>query len=256
MTKSLDIDPEWVNHMRIPDFKKSYQVLTRSLGKSHSQEEAMHLAVGGDFEAVGQLEYALLVQNGLQKSNTIIDVGCGSGRLAFQLREYLEGLYIGMDVVEDLYKYAEKICERPDWKFYMAPGLSIPEKDGCADFICFFSVFTHLLHEESYQYLKEAARVLKPGGKIIISFLEFKIPSHFALFEQSLKETRPDKVLTQFISRDALLSWASHCDLEVIGIFDGDKPFIKLNTPIKWDNGNEMVGEGTFGQSVCVLSKR
>jgi ubiquinone/menaquinone biosynthesis C-methylase UbiE len=214
------------------------------------------MAVGGDFESVGKIEYTLLLQYGLQKDHIVIDVGCGSGRLAFQLREFLEGIYIGIDVVEDLFKYAEKICERPDWKFYMAPGLSIPENDDYADFICFFSVFTHLLHEESYKYLREASRVLKPKGKIVISFLEFKIPSHFVLFEQSLMDNHPDKVLTQFISRDAIESWASHCGLEVISIFDGDKPFIKLNGTIKFDDGHEMVGEGTLGQSVCVLTKR
>jgi SAM-dependent methyltransferase len=242
--------------MRIPHFKKSYQNLTRSLINTLSTEQAMSAAVGGNFEAVGQLEYALLLQYGLQKNHIIIDVGCGSGRLAFQLREYLEGTYIGIDVVEDLFKYAEKICKRLDWKFYMAPGLSIPENDGYADFICFFSVFTHLLHEESYKYLKDASRVLKPKGKIVISFLEFKIPSHFVLFEQSLMDNRPDKVLTQFISRDAIESWATHCGLEVTGIFDGDKPYIKLNSIIKWDDGCEMVGEGTLSQSVCILTKR
>ena len=242
--------------MRIPDFKKSYQNLTRSLINTQSTEQAMSMAVGGDFESVGQIEYTLLLQYGLQKDHIVIDVGCGSGRLAFQLREFLEGIYIGIDVVEDLFKYAEKICERPDWKFYMAPGLSIPENDDYADFICFFSVFTHLLHEESYKYLREASRVLKPKGKIVISFLEFKIPSHFVLFEQSLMDNHPDKVLTQFTSRDAIESWASHCGLEVIGIFDGDKPFIKLNGTIKFDDGHEMVGEGTLGQSVCVLTKR
>jgi ubiquinone/menaquinone biosynthesis C-methylase UbiE len=223
---------------------------------TQSTEQAMSAAVGGDFESVGQLEYALLLQNGLRKDHIVIDVGCGSGRLAFQLREYLKSIYIGLDVVEDLFKYAEKICKRPDWKFYMAPGLSIPEKDDYADFICLFSVFTHLLHEESYKYLKDASRVLKPNGKIVISFLEFKIPSHFDIFEQSLMDNHPDKVLTQFISRDAIESWATHCGLEVTGIFDGDKPYIKLNSTIKFDNGCEMVGEGTLGQSVCVLTKR
>ncbi len=168
----------------------------------------------------------------------------------------MDGQYVGIDVVEALFKYAKHICQRPDWRFYEAPGLSIPEKENYADFICFFSVFTHLLHEESYKYLKEAERVIKPGGKIIFSFLEFKIPSHWWIFEQVLADNRPDKVLNQFMSRDAIEAWASHLNLKIVDIFDGDKPHIKIGEPVKWNNGQEMIGEGSLGQSICVLTKQ
>ncbi len=215
----------------------------------------MSLAVGGDFDAVGALEYCLLVQNGLQKGDTIVDIGCGSGRLAFQLKEFLTGQYIGIDVVPELYKYAEKICMRTDWKFLSAPGLTIPLPDGSADFICFFSVFTHLLHEESYKYLEDAKRVIKPGGKIIFSFLEFAIPSHWAIFQGSLANINPDKVLNQFIDRHAIRAWVEHLDLQVLEITDGDKPHIILDRVVRWDNGTEMKVQGNLGQSICVLTK-
>jgi ubiquinone/menaquinone biosynthesis C-methylase UbiE len=240
--------------MKYPNFKKSYKKQTKKLIETHDMKKAMSAAVGGDFEAVGQLEFALLLQCGLKKTHTVIDVGCGSGRLGFQMREYLDGKYIGIDVVRELYKYAESVCERPDWVFYQAPGLSIPEKNDYADIICFFSVFTHLLHEESYKYLVEATRVIKPKGKIIFSFLEFKIPSHWWVFEQVLADKRPDKVLNQFLSRDAIESWVTHLSLDIVNIYDGDKPHIKLNDIVKWDDGREMIGYGNLGQSVCVLT--
>ena len=124
--------------MRLRDFVKSYVTLTTALLSAHDEKKAMSLAVGGHFEAVGLLEYFLLLQNGLQRNHTVVDVGCGSGRLAVQLREYLEGTYIGIDVIPDLFEYARKISNRPDWKFYAAPGLTIPEAANSADFICFF----------------------------------------------------------------------------------------------------------------------
>jgi 2-polyprenyl-3-methyl-5-hydroxy-6-metoxy-1,4-benzoquinol methylase len=49
------------------------------------KEEAMRLVVGGEFDAVGKLEYYLLRSLGLSSGHLIIDVGCGSGRLAQQL---------------------------------------------------------------------------------------------------------------------------------------------------------------------------
>jgi len=215
----------------------------------------MSLAVGGDYEAAGLLEYYLLLQNGLRREQAVIDVGCGSGRLAFQLREYLTGLYVGIDVVRELYSYTQKVCDRPDWKFYTAPGLTIPEADNFADFICFFSVFTYLLHEETFKYLKDARRVIKPGGKIIFSFLEFAMPSHWAVFENSVSDTSSDRVLNQFLSRDAITAWAEHLELSVLEINGGGEPCITLDRVIRWKDGREMKEKGAFGQSVCILTK-
>lgn len=241
--------------MKIPDFLKSYNKHAENLLRTYDKKKAMSLAVGGDFDAVGMLEYFLLIQNGLQRQHTVVDVGCGSGRLAFQLREFLTGKYLGTDVVPDFYEYAQNICGRPDWKFTTAPGLTIPAPDNYADFVCFFSVFTHLLHEESYQYLEEAKRVIKPGGKIIFSFLEFSIPGHWFAFQSMLDDKQPDKVLNQFIGRDAIPAWAEHLDLQILEITGGDQSHINLDKVVRWDNGIEMIGMGTLGQSVCVLTK-
>lgn len=241
--------------MKLPNFLKNYNKQTQELLRKYSKKQAMSLAVGGDFDAVGQLEYFLLMQNGLQRQHTVVDVGCGSGRLAFQLKEFLTGPYVGTDVVPDLYKYAQNLCGRPDWKFLAAPGLTIPVADNYADMICFFSVFTHLLHEESYKYLEEAKRAIKPGGKIIFSFLEFFIPSHWDIFQGVLADNRPDKVLNQFMSRDAIQAWAEHLNLQILEITGGDKPHIKLDRVVRWDDGREMVEMGNLGQSICVMTK-
>lgn len=241
--------------MKIPNFLQSYNKQTKELLRKYSKKQAMSLAVGGHFDAVGLLEYFLLIQNGLQKQHNVVDVGCGSGRLAFQLKDFLTGQYVGTDVVPDLYKYAQTICQRPDWKFLSTSGLTIPISDNYADFVCFFSVFTHLLHEESYTYLEEAKRVIKPRGIIIFSFLEFAIPSHWDVFQRVLDDNRPDKVLNQFISRDAIMAWAEHLNLQILEITDGDKPHINLDRTVRWEDGREMIGKGNLGQSVCVLTK-
>jgi SAM-dependent methyltransferase len=107
--------------VKIPDFWQSHNEQISELIRSNSKEKAMKLAVGGEFEAVGQLEYFLLLQHGLEKEHNIIDVGCGSGRLAFQLREYLEGRYIGIDVVPELFTYAEKNAVVPIGNFMKLP---------------------------------------------------------------------------------------------------------------------------------------
>ena len=63
------------------------------------KDDAMRLAVGGEFDAVGKLEHYLLRSLGLSSGHLIIDVGCGSGRLAQQLAGDKSIRYVGTDVV-------------------------------------------------------------------------------------------------------------------------------------------------------------
>lgn len=242
------------------DFVARYQDLARDLKNTYDEPKAMSLGVGGDFEAVGILERELLIQHGLKADDYLIDVGCGSGRLAKPLSEYLKGRYLGTDIVPDFIEYARQIVDRPDWKFEVTDGIKIPEIDEQADLICFFSVFTHLFHEQSYQYLREAKRVLKPKGKIVFSFLEFRIPDQWVIFETTLQQAyQLSSPLTMFIGRDAIEAWANHLDLEIMTIIDGNEAHIHLSHPVRFENGLVIEGKsrlGLIGQSVCILTKK
>ncbi len=235
-------------------YRSSYEEKTRHLLNTEPIETAMSLAIGGEYDGIGRLESALLRSLGLCNGSSLIDVGCGSGRLAVQLND-LDCKYTGIDVVPELLHYAQTNSRRPDWRFVEADGFTIPEADEAADFVCFFSVITHLTHADSFRYLREASRVLRIGGKIVISFLEFRIPAHWDVFAQMVGEGVDHHVLNQFISRDALSAWAHHLKLKVVGMFDGDTPHIPISEDIRLDNGTVMKGLGFLGQSVCILTK-
>lgn len=239
------------------DFRNTHRKQFEILRGAHSLDKAVKLAVGGEFDAIGVVLREALIQHGLQKDHYVIDVGCGSGRLAKPLSEYLTGKYLGIDVIPQLLDYARKLVARPDWRFEMAQGLTIPEADAQADMVCFFSVLTHLLHEESFVYLREAKRVLKPGGKILLSFLDFRIASHWDIFESdNLKGIGVNsQPLNVFISMDMLREWARHLELEVEVIKDGDEPYVPLPAPITFEDGRVCDTLAPFGQSLCVLRK-
>ena len=222
--------------------KAAYERFVSSVQATHPKEEAMSLAVGGSFEHIGNIEVALLKNFGLLPDGYLIDVGCGSGRLAKPLAAYLSGHYSGFDVVADLVDYARKISGRSDWRFGVVDHIEIPERDGCADMVCFFSVMTHLLHEQSYWYLEEAIRVLKPGGKVVFSFLDFDEPSHWSVFLYTLQLSKDsaDVPMNVFVSKDMIKVFASHLNVEIecfIGATD------------------KVVDAGALGQSLCVLRK-
>jgi len=231
-----------------------YNTFVEKLTKEYPLDQAMELAVGGQFEAMGLLQKDLLIGSGLRPEHSIVDVGCGSGRLAKQLDGYLTGEYLGIDVVPALVDYGRSHCRRPEWRFEVATDLQIPAEDSSADLVCFFSVFTHLRHEESYLYLREAKRVLKPKGKVVFSFLEFLIPSQWHVFEIDLQNRNAEVPINQFMSRDAITAWAAHLGLEVEAVHDGDKPHISLNQPVSLADGLTFQDRGFLGQSVCVLS--
>lgn len=239
------------------NFLETYPRLVAALKRSHNYDEAMRMAVGPEFNAIGLLERETLIHFGLKKNDYLIDVGCGSGRLARPLMDYLNGKYLGTDVVPELVAYAQKNVQRADWRFEAVNGLRIPEEDGRADMVCFFSVLTHLLHEESYIYLRDAKRVLKQGGRIVFSFLDFTIPNHWPIFEYNVEDVGINfHPLNMFISKDAIEVWATHLDLEVISINDGNVPYVPLQTPIVLESGETVEGMGTIGQSVCVLARK
>jgi SAM-dependent methyltransferase len=239
------------------DYRKTHRRQFKDLRAAYSTDEAAKIAVGGDFEAVGLLLRETLIFHGLKADDYLIDVGCGSGRLAKPLSQYLTGPYLGIDVVPGLVEYARKLVGRQDWRFQNAEGLSIPEQDGKADMVCFFSVFTHLLHEESYVYLGEAKRVLKPGGKVVLSFLDFRVPGHWSIFQSNIRDIGIGSIpLNVFNGTDMLREWAKRLDFEVETMKDGDEPYVPLSKPLKYEDGTVRNDLAPFGQSVCVLVKR
>ena len=138
---------------------------------------------------------------------------------------------------------------RPDRR----PGNS--RGDESAEFVCFFSAFTHLSHEETWRYILESKRVLKPRGKIVCSFLEFRIRSHWAIFREDVRDLSPNKVLNQFIGRDAFRAFAFNAGLAIETFFDGDQPHILIATELMFENGRRVSGMDSLGQSVCVMQK-
>jgi SAM-dependent methyltransferase len=234
------------------DYSASYRKFVKSLlpgkqpGASATIEQAMAEAVGGYFDEFSQLMLKILIEAGLKPEHYLIDVGCGSGRLTKSAESYLTGRYLGTDVVPALLDNARKYG-KPGWRFEKASSIAIPEQDSAADVVCFFSVLTHLLHEDSFRYLREARRVLKRGGRIVFSFLEFRVYATRSVFRQMVarRDTGLARVVDQFFSRDAIEAWADELDLDIVKIAGGDENQIA-------EDGS---GVYSLGQSICVLEK-
>jgi SAM-dependent methyltransferase len=241
------------------DFVSSYEAHTRTLLGDHPErDQALKLAVGSsqeEFFAIGAMQKDLLVAHGLVPESSVIEIGCGSGRLAVQLQDWLKGPYLGTDVVQALLDHASTLASAPNMRFQRVTGLSVPAGDDSADMVCAFSVFTHLLHEQSFVYMEDCRRVLRAGGKLVFSFLEFRVPSHWDVMRSNISALGTTTgVLNQFMSVDGIEAWAQHLNFDLIDIFRGDSAYIPLSHSVVL-NGHEFQGSGTFGQSSAVLQK-
>lgn len=205
-------------------FVRDYERLVDQLVRNYPIDEAMSMAVGGRFESIGAIERDVLNYLGLKDGMSLMDLGCGSGRLASALSKRYKLDYTGADIVQALLDYA-KTKSDPAYAFLLHRDLSIPLPDGSQDFFTAFSVFTHLLHNESYIYLEEAKRILKPNGLAVFSFLEFAAPTHWATFTHTTAATRMRSCphLNTFIERSAIAVWAEHLDFTVVEFIDPDK---------------------------------
>lgn len=239
--------------MQIPDYIASYRASLTSYIAAHGREKAMELIVGGQYEEIGILEASALLTLGLKPESFLVDVGCGSGRLAYALAGLHSGRYVGTDILGEALAYAKEKVGRSDWEFIETMEIAIPVESASADMVCFFSVFSHLLDEDTYRFLIEAKRALKKGGLIIFSYLDFDVPSHWTVFESTLANKDPKRVLNKFMSKSGIKKFTEMLGLEVLAIYDGYIPWINLIKDFKYTDGRIASGVVEFGQSVCVL---
>lgn len=122
----------------------------------------------------------------------VLDLGCGAGRLAVGLREAKTppARYIGVEVQRRHVRWCSRHLgdnrrftfvhqDAPNERYNPGNrGLPpLPAGDDTIDLFYAFSVLSHMRSPEVSHYLKEAARVLRPGGAAAVTaFVEDDVP--------------------------------------------------------------------------------
>jgi len=126
---------------------------------------------------------------GLERESAVLELGCGHGRAAHGLLQYLRspGRYEGIDVDRQQIEIAQQLISSVAGNFRFtwadlhyaqtnpdaqtsADDYVFPFDDETFDAVFAASLFTHLMPAATENYFCQTRRVLKPGGKILFSF--------------------------------------------------------------------------------------
>lgn len=149
----------------------------------------LHPVGNGDYRTVGQEFFRYFTTFGeLTPKDRVLEIGCGTGRMALPLTRYLDGgTYDGFDIAKPAISWCRYVYGRRYSHFHFhyadirsdlynrrgreqAETFQLPFPDNAFDFVFLTSVFTHMLPHAVQNYLAEIRRVMKPGGRCLITF--------------------------------------------------------------------------------------
>lgn len=226
---------------------RDYQGMVRRHLKRNRHDRTLALAqiIGAptmeDFARQGDGHVAVLRHHGLADGMAVYDLGCGCGRTAQALqRSGWSGDYTGADVVPELLDELRARC--PDYRAVLEYAPRIAAQDNSLDLVFHWSVVTHLYPTESFAYMRDAFRALKPGGRMVFSFLELEAPHQRRVWEANVARLgageRPQQ-LDAFLHRDWIRFFASEAGY----------------TEPSFTNGDDEREHPPFWQSLAVMDK-
>lgn len=148
---------------------------------------SLRLRVGNDLAAKSFLDFGrtraaeisdLLAQAGAkpQAGAQILDFGCGCGRVLRHFPQYFPGCnFTGLDVDAEALEWCRHHFRGP-FEFHQSPHAPPSPLAGPQfDVVLALSVFTHLPVELELQWIEELARLTKPDGWLLLTFLDEEI---------------------------------------------------------------------------------
>lgn len=156
-----------------------------------------------------------LHDSGIETRGRALDFGCGAGRLTQALADHFDAA-TGVDIAASMVTLAEDLAkDREDCAFVVntRPDLRVFE-DASFDCVCSYIVLQHMEPRYAEAYLREFARILKPGGTLV-----FQLPSEpHKGFQGLLRRLLSIPVLQRGLNAYKRWRLGKDCAMEMYGI--------------------------------------
>lgn len=125
------------------------------------------------------IEEKYLIENYLNKKAKTLEAGTGGGRILLEMKEMGFSSLYGYDYVPKLVERAKQKDPRGSIAFEVQDATSLKYENSSFDQIMYLQQIICLIEEEMgrVKALREAYRILKPGGTALFSFLSFDVRS-------------------------------------------------------------------------------
>ncbi|MDP3073376.1 MAG: class I SAM-dependent methyltransferase [Opitutaceae bacterium] len=160
---------------------------------------------------------------GVQEGDIFLEIGCGVGRVGRVLSPFVRQ-WIGCDVSANMLRLAgRRLLGLPNVRLQEISGYDLrPIADASVDVVYTTVVFMHLEEWDRYNYVCEAMRVLKPGGRFYCDNVDLASPAGWAVFKESLSfkpGERPSQIskCSTHPEIETFLKHAGFADVQVAG---------------------------------------
>ncbi|MCA9322482.1 MAG: class I SAM-dependent methyltransferase [Planctomycetes bacterium] len=126
----------------------------------------------------------------LGPESRVLEIGAGVGRLAYHMASRC-GAYVGGDISANMLDIARENCQDHDNTEFveLAEASPLPFGDASFDAVYAQAVFIHLDREDCFNYMREAFRVLRPGGRVYFQFFNLLHDEGFKIFDWVARNT-------------------------------------------------------------------
>ena len=130
---------------------------------------------------------------GVSLMDDVLEIGCGAGRIAAALAPMCRS-WVGADISARMLAHASKRLRKvPNARLVQLSSVSLVQfKDNSFDAVYCTSVFGHLDEMDRWQYIREAFRVLRPGGRLLVDNIDVESDAGWQAF---LKQTSQYQLL-------------------------------------------------------------
>jgi len=162
-------------------------VLEKTGLRPEEPPEHVHSMARGPRAAGGAIYYADMLGDamgrvgaGLDDVERGLDFGCSSGRVVRALAAtWRQAEWHGCDPNEDAIEWARE--HLPGIAFLRSPqDPPLPYDDGMFDFVCAISIWSHYGQHSAVSWLEEMRRILRPGGRLIMTTHGLQSIAHYA----------------------------------------------------------------------------